>query len=188
MNVVAAQSDLRDGYMSGAPGVLASALSWFAAAFTAWQVSPEQSIWVLFVGGMLIYPAGLVIAKALGARGDTDKGNPLTPLAIATTLWLIFSLPIVFGVSLYRIEFFFPAMLLVIGGRYLTFGALYGMRAFWVLGLTLAGAGFLLAWFNAPTAIAALTGAAIELVFALALFVIHTRWRKLQETQHVAVT
>lgn len=182
MNLQDAQAEFRRGFISGAPGVLASALAWFAAAFTAWRISPEQSIWVLFIGGMLIYPAGLVIAKLLGASGAASKANPLTPLALATTFWLMFSLPIAYVVSLYRIELFFSAMLLVIGGRYLTFGALYGMRAFWVLGFALAGAGFALAYFNAPVAFAAVTGASIEVLFALVMFVLHARWRRANAT------
>lgn len=182
MNFRDAQVEFRQGFMSGAPGVLASALAWFAAAFAASRISSEQSIWVLFVGGTLIYPAGLVIAKVLGASATASKANPLTPLAMATTFWLMFSLPIAYVVSLYRIELFFPAMLLVIGGRYLTFGALYGMRAFWVLGFALAAAGFALAYLSAPTALAAVTGASIELLFALVIFVIHARWRRAQTT------
>lgn len=180
MDIGAAQSEFRRGYMSGAPGVLASALAWFAAAFTAWRAAPEQSVWVLFIGGMLIYPAGLVIAKVLGASASASKGNPLTALAMATTFWLIFTLPLAYVVSVQRIELFFPAMLLIIGGRYLTFGTLYGMRAFWALGLALAGAAFVLAWLKAPVAIGAVTGAAIELIAALALFVLHARWRQSQ--------
>lgn len=168
--------------MSGAPGVLASSLAWFAAAFTAWRISPEQSVWVLFIGGMLIYPAGLLIAKILGASAAASKTNPLTPLAMATTFWMIFSLPIAYIVSLYRLELFFPAMLLIIGGRYLTFGALYGMRAFWVLGFALAGAGFALAYLSAPVALAAVTGASIELLFAVVIFVLHAGWRRAKTT------
>lgn len=178
MNLSAAQSEFRHGYMSGAPGVLASAFAWYAAAFTAWRISPEQSVWILFIGGMLIYPAGLIIAKLLGASATASKDNPLTALAMASTFWLIFSLPIAYVVSLQGVELFFPAMLLIIGGRYLTFGFLYGMRAFWVLGFALAGAAFLLAPLNAPPAVCAVTGATIELVFAVTLFVIHARWRR----------
>ncbi len=176
MDISAAQQDMRRGFLSGAPGILASSLAWFAATYVAWRLSPEQAVWVLFVGGMLIYPVGLVIAKLCGASGDFSKGNPLGGLAIATTFWLIFSLPLAFVASLQLIEWFFPAMLLVIGGRYLTFATIYGMRLFWVLGLALAGAGFLLGWAALAPVLSALAGASIEIVAALAAFVLHARW------------
>ena len=173
-----AQRDMRDGYFSGAAGILASSLAWAAAAAATIFVSAETAVWVLFAGGMLIHPASIVICKVLGARGNHAKENPLAPLAIATTFWLIFSLPIVYVVSLQRMEWFFPAMLLVIGGRYLTFALLYGMRIFWALGLALAGAGFALGYIAAQPAIAVVAGAGIELVFAVVVLMLHAAWKK----------
>lgn len=178
MDVNTAQQDMRRGYVSGATGILASSLAWFAATFAAWRFSPEQAVWVLFVGGALIYPASVVIAKLLRASGKMTRGNPLGGLAGATTAWLIFSLPLAYVVSLQRLEWFFPAMLLIIGGRYLTFATLYGMRLYWALGVALAGAGFLLAWTAAAPVATALAGAAIEFAFAIIAFVLHARWSK----------
>ncbi|HVK79091.1 MAG TPA: hypothetical protein VM915_00630 [Verrucomicrobiae bacterium] len=175
-----AQLDMRRGYVSGAGGILASSLAWAAAAATAILVSPAQSVWVLFIGGMLIHPAGLVICKLVGASGGHEKANPLGALAGATTLWLIFSLPLVYVAHLQRMEWFFPAMLLVIGGRYLTFATIYGMRLYWALGLTLAGAAIALVLLKANAQIGAVTGSAIELVFAIAALVLHARWSKAQ--------
>lgn len=182
MDVSAAQHDMRRGYVSGATGILASSLAWFAATYTAWRISPEQSVWVLFVGGALIYPVSVVLAKLLGASGAFSKGNPLGGLASATTAWLIFSLPLAWVVSLQRLEWFFPAMLLVIGGRYLTFATLYGMRLYWALGIGLAGAGFLLGWVAAQPVVSALAGASIELTFAIVAFGLHARWSSASKT------
>jgi len=112
-----AQADMRFGYYSGAAGVLASSAAWLTAALVAWQVSPKQAVWVLFAGGVLIHPVGVLIARMLGRPGRHAPGNPLAPLAFATTLWLIFSLPLAYAASMLRLEWFFPAMLLVIGGR-----------------------------------------------------------------------
>lgn len=170
------QSDMRSGYCSGGAGVLASAIVWAVASVTAFVASPQQSVWALFIGGMLIHPAGVVICKLLGSSGNHSKGNPLGSLAWASTLWLIFSLPLAYAVSLQRIEWFFPSMLLVIGGRYLVFSSLFGMRMYWLLGLALAGSGFLLGTAMAPPAVSALAGAAIEASFAAAVLVMHRRW------------
>jgi hypothetical protein len=66
-------------------------------------------------------------------------------------------------------------MLLVIGGRYLTFQTLYGMRVYWALGALLCAAGLLLGMLRAPPPVSATAGAAIELAFAFAVFVIARR-------------
>lgn len=175
-DLAASQSDMRHAYCSGGAGVLASALAWGVAAATAWLASPQQAVWALFVGGMLIHPVGVLLCKLLGARGAHAKGNPLGSLAWASTLWLIFSLPLAYVAALQRIEWFFPAMLLVIGGRYLVFATVFGMRLYWVLGLALAGAGFALGRVAAPPVVSAVAGAAIEAAFAAAALLAHRRW------------
>lgn len=176
MTVEAAQADMREGYYSGAAGILASALAWSVAAGFAFFATPREAIWALLVGGMLIHPVGVLICKGLGARGAHTKGNPLGLLAGASTFWLIFSLPLAYGLGLQAPAFFFLAMLLVIGGRYLVFATIYGMRLYWVLGLVLAGAGFALAVLKASVFAGALAGAVLEAVFAIACVVQHRRF------------
>jgi hypothetical protein len=162
---------MRLAYLSGAPGIFTSAAVWLAAATTALVASPEQAVWVLFVGGALIHPISILLCKAFGHSGKHAPGNPLAPLAFASTLWMIFCLPLVYGVSLLRIDWFFPAMLLVIGGRYLTFSLLFGVRLYWVLGLALAVSGYLLGRAGVVPAWSGFSGAAIELVFATVILV-----------------
>lgn len=177
VTVLQAQSDMRRGYYSGAAGILASALAWTVSAATAVLESPEKAIWVLLVGGALIHPVGLLICRLLGAPGSHAKGNPLGLLAGASTFWLIFSLPLAYGLGLQKPAWFFAAMLLVIGGRYLVFGTLFGMRLYWALGLALAAAGFALAWVGAAAVVIVAAGAAIEAVFGVACVVAHRRWQ-----------
>lgn len=174
-NLSQAQADMRYAYFGGASGMLASSMTWLCAAIAAMQTSPKQAVWVLFIGGMLIHPAGVLISKLFGRPGNHAKGNPLGSLAWASTLWLIFSLPLAYAVSLLRIEWFFPAMLLVIGGRFLVFSSLFGMRIYWGCGLALAGAGYFLGQANASPALSAFAGAAIEGTFAAIIFVLHRR-------------
>ncbi len=169
---------MRAGYLSGAPGVLASSLAWAAATGAAIFMSPQQAVWVLFIGGMLIHPAGMLIGKVLGAPGTHTKANPLAELAGASTIWMIVCLPLAYVASTAMIEWFFPAMLLIIGGRYLTFGTLYGMRFYWVLGFALVGAGFGLGVLAPAPAVSAGVGSAIEFAFAIVGFVLHGRWAK----------
>lgn len=180
MTVAAAQADMRDGYRSGAAGILISGLVWAASGASAFLSSAEQAVWVLFVGGALIYPVSLALCKILGSRAGNVKENPLAGLAMATTFWLILSLPLAYAAQLVRIEFFFPAMLLIIGGRYLTFATIYGMRLYWILGFALAGAGVALGYVGAAPHVSAVIGSAIELAFAIAAFALHGKWAAAQ--------
>ena len=170
-----AQADMRFAYFGGASGMFASSIVWLCAAIATIQTSPKQAVWVLFIGAMLIHPVGVLISKLFGRPGNHSKGNPLGPLAWASTLWLIFSLPLAYAVSLLRIEWFFPAMLLVIGGRFLVFSSLFGMRTYWGCGLALAGAGYFLAQTNASPTLSAFAGATIEATFASVIFVLNRR-------------
>lgn len=155
--------------------MLTSAAVWLAAATTALLASPARAVWVLFIGGALIHPASVALCKALGRTGAHAAGNPLALLALASTLWMIFCLPLVYGASLLRIEWFFPAMLLVIGGRYLTFSLLFGIRLYWVVGLTLAAAGYLLGKAAVAPAWSGYAGAGIEAIFAIVVLVAYFR-------------
>lgn len=182
MTIDAAQSDMRRGYYSGATGILASAVAWAASAGTALAHSPERAIWVLLVAGMFIHPVGLLLCRLLGASGAHTKGNPFGLLAGASTFWLIFSLPIAYVVGLSNATWFFAAMLLTIGGRYLVFGTVYGMRLYWALGLVLASAGVALVLLRASPVLAAAAGAGIEFAVAAVAFAQHRQWMRLDET------
>jgi hypothetical protein len=164
-----AQADMRHGYCGGGAGMLASAILWLAAGVVALRLAPQTAVWTLLVGGMAIHPAGMLIARLLGRPGMHGKGNPLAGLAGATTVWLIASLPLAYAASRLHIEWFFPAMLLVIGSRYLTFETLYGLRAYRYCGLALLAAGLVLGRAMSAPALAALVGGAIEAGFAIAI-------------------
>lgn len=168
-DLASAQADMRQGYFGGAAGMAASAAAWLVAAGVALRGSPEQAVWALLVGGMFIHPAGMLIARLLGRSGTHTKGNPLGLLAGASTVWLIACLPLAFAASRLHVEWFFPAMLLVIGSRYLVFHTLYGDTAFWPCGLALVATGCLLGTVLAPPALSALAGGGLEAAFALGL-------------------
>lgn len=164
---------MREAYAGGGPGMFASALAWLAAGLVAVQVSPERAVLALFAGGMLIFPVGVLLTRALGYRGQHTHGNPLGTLALETTVWLVLSMPIAYVVSLYRVDLFFPAMLLVIGGRYATFATIYGARVFWVCGGALVAAAYALAMLKAAPVTGAFAGAAIEAAFAVWIVTTH---------------
>jgi hypothetical protein len=167
--LIDAQRDMREGYFDGAPGVLASATAWAVAGLLSLR-SPATGVVALLLGGALIHPLGVALARALGRRGRHARGNPLGPLALEGTAWLLACIAIAVGVAALRIEWFFPAMLLAIGGRYLTFRTLYGLRLYWLLGGVLCMAGIALALAHASVPVAAIAGAVTEVLFAALLF------------------
>jgi hypothetical protein len=166
-----AQREMRFAYYGGAPGMLTSAAVWLVAGIVSVVASPARAVWALFIGGMLIHPVSVLLTKAIGRPGKHSASNPLGSLALATTFWMILMLPLAFGVSRLRIEWFFPAMLFIIGGRYLTFSTVFGTRIYWFCGAALALAGLALGRASASPELGAFSGAAIEALFAATLFV-----------------
>jgi len=164
MTIDEAQQDLRHTHLGGAPGVITSGSIWLIAAAVTAFVGVKAGIATLFFGGMLIYPLGVVLTRALGRSARPRTGNPLVALAMQSTMMMMFGIVIALGVAMIRPDWFFPAMLLVIGGRYLVFATIYGLSVqYWSLGCALAGAGMLLAIGNAPPATSAMVGGLVEI-------------------------
>lgn len=170
MKIDTAQADMRHAYLGGSAGIFASSLAWLSAALVAHLVSPRAGIAALFIGGMLIHPAAMLLSKLLGRPGNHAKDNPLGRLAIETTIWLLIAIPLAFLLSFQRVEWFFIAMLATIGGRYFTFSTLYGLRIYWAIGAALALAAFGLAATHAGAVTIVFAGGIIELVFAGIVF------------------
>lgn len=160
---------MRMAYLNGSSGVLVSGFVWFISGLVAIYLSPDQAVWTLLIGGVFIHPVSILLNKILGATGAHDRDNPLGGLALQGTIFMLMCLPIAYILSFQKQEWFFMAMLLVIGGRYLTFVTLYGMRMYLILGLGLGVAAWLLFALNATSYISIFTGSAIELVFGFIL-------------------
>ena len=165
-----AQADMRRGYFCGAPGILVSGLVWLAAGLVAAVVSEKSAVLTLLFGGAVIHPLSVLFARVVGRTGTHTAGNPLGRLAIEGTFWLLAGIAIAYGMQVLRLEWFFPAMLLLIGGRYLTFQTLYGLRIYWVCGGILCLLGLGLALARVPAPVGAFAGAGIELVFSALVF------------------
>lgn len=168
-SILEAQADMRQAYLNGAPGAISSGSIWVLAGVVAYMVSPMSGILTLVIGGMFIFPFSLLIGKLLGCRGKHNKSNPLAPLAMENTFWMLLSIPIALVLAIYKQEYFFPAMMLVIGGRYLTFCTLYGLKIYYALAITLVVFAILVLAIKAPMFVGGLTGGVIELVFAVRL-------------------
>lgn len=169
-NIKQAQSEMSHNYKYGATGVVVSGLMWLISSFVAYNYTPKQAVWTLLIGGVLIHPISIVLNKILGVSGTHSKNNPMGSLAMEGTFFMLMCIPLAYGLSLQRVEWFFQGMLMIIGGRYLTFKTIYGNRLFWILGGVLGIAAYILFSFNAQSYISALTGAGIEILFGLFIY------------------
>ena len=170
-SVAQAQADMSIGYGDGAVGILVSGFVWLMSSIVAYQFSDKQAVWTLLIGGMFIYPLSVLLAKTMKIKGEHTKGNPLGNLAMEGTIFMLMLLPIAFGLSLQHTAWFFQGMLLIIGGRYLTFASIYGNRVYWILGAALGSAAWILFSLNIQSFGSALTGSLIEIVFGVFVFI-----------------
>ena len=165
-----AQQEMREAFYDGAPGILVSGFVWASAALVCYTQTVERGIWALLIGGVLIHPVATVLTKALGRSASPSKDNALPALAAATTVWLIVCCAMAFGLSRQNPEWFFPAMMAVIGSRYLVFATLFNRAVYRALGGALVIIGLAAIWLRLQPLQSAALGSLIELCVAVAVF------------------
>jgi hypothetical protein len=167
MNISDAQKEMRSRFVGGFYGQLVSGILWLVSASLALWSSPRAGIVALVAGGFFIFPLVELLVRVGGVKEPLSKENSLRELGMQVAFVLPASMPLLVPVGLYRLNWFFPAMMILLGAHYLPFVFLYGMRMFAVLAVLLIGGGILIAlyWSESFSAGAWLTGAAL-LVFA----------------------
>jgi uncharacterized protein YacL len=165
-----AQKDMDYSYYGGATGVLVSGLIWCIAGLIGLTYSTQASMYALFIGGMFIFPLSMLMSKVLKRSGKHKPENPLSKLAMESTIIIFVGLFLAFLVASLKVEWFYPIMLLAIGVRYLVFNTLYGNRTYWALGAVLMLAGVFCMLFNANFIIGAFVGGVTEVLFSLLIF------------------
>lgn len=168
MTVAEAQRDMRIGLLGGFMGQLVSGLLWLVSAASATWGTQRSAITILVVAGFFIFPLTKLGLKLIGHRARVSPDNPLNGLGMQSAFVLPVSLLVVAAAALYRIEWFYPAFMIVLGAHYLPFVTLYGMRMFYLLAGILVGAGAVLALYaRMPFSAGAWLTAAVLLVFAV---------------------
>lgn len=169
MTILDAQRDVRRVFRNGSVGGYVSAALWFASAACATWAGPAPAIGVLVAGGILIFPVTRLVLALLGGPSGLPAGHPMNALGTQVALALPLGLPVAGGAALYRLDWFYPAFMVLVGAHYLPFAFLYGRRAFVVLSGVLVAGGLWLGLYG-PRVFAAggwITGGAL-LAFALA--------------------
>jgi uncharacterized protein DUF7010 len=132
MNISDAQRDVRTTFLGGFPGQLVSSTVWFASAALATWFSTKSAILALVFGGMFIFPLTQLLLRVMG-KPHSLPGHPTNALAIQIAFTVPIGLPLVGAAALHRLNWFYPATMLVVGGHYLPFMYLYGMWQFGAL-------------------------------------------------------
>jgi hypothetical protein len=151
MEVQDAQREMRTVYVGGFWGQLLFSILWLASAALGTWATPRASILTVVIGGFFIFPLVKLLLRLQGRTASVSGENPFNNLAIQAAFVLPFSMLLLVPVGLYRLNWFFPALMVLVGAHYLPFASLYGMRMFLFLAGILIAAGLFVVYFFGGT-------------------------------------
>jgi hypothetical protein len=145
MLVKDAQSEVRSVYVGGFFGQLVSSTIWLVSAGLGAWISPRAAIIELIFCGFFIFPITQLLLRLTGRPASVKIENPLGFLGMQIAFALSLSMLLLVPVTAYRLNWFYPALMILVGAHYLPFTFLYGMRMFIPLSAILVGGGVVLA-------------------------------------------
>jgi hypothetical protein len=167
MDIADAQREIRTRFVGGFYGQAVSGLLWLISASLATWSTPRSAITTLVAGGFFIFLATELLVRVVGGKGPLSAPNSLGHLGMQVAFVLPLSMPLLVPVGQFRLNLFYPAMMILLGAHYLPFVFLYGMRMFGVLAALVAGGGIVIAmYFSSSFSIGAWYTGAILVLFA----------------------
>jgi len=145
MDIQDAQREVRSVYVGGFYGQLVSSVIWLVSATLGTWVTPKASILTLVISGFFIFPLTQMLLRLSGRRASVSRENAFHSLGMQIAFVLPFSMLLLVPVGLYNLNWFFPALMILLGAHYLPFATLYGMRMFLFLAGFLIAAGVVIA-------------------------------------------
>ncbi len=145
MDIQDAQREVRSVYLGGFWGQLVTSVIWLASATLGTWVTPISSILAVVIGGFFIFPITQMLLRLSGRRASVSRDNPFNSLGMQIAFVLPLSMLLLVPVGLYRLNWFFPALIILVGAHYLPFASLYGMRMFLFLSVILVAIGIVVA-------------------------------------------
>jgi hypothetical protein len=142
MDIAEAQRDVRTVFLRGSVGQLVSGLLWLGSAALGTWYSHRSAIGFLVIGGIFIFPLTQLVLRAMGRPASLPTGHPMNGLAMQVAFTVPLNLFVVAGATMYRLNWFYPALMIVVGAHYLPFIFLYGMWQFGLLAAALITAGW----------------------------------------------
>jgi hypothetical protein len=168
MNIIEAQREMRTRFLGGFYGQLVSGILWLVSAILATWSSPRAAITTLVAGGFFIFPVTELLIRVGGGKRALSAANSLYYLGMQAAFVLPLSMPLLLPVGRYYLNWFYPALTILLGAHYCPFVFLYGMRMFAVLAALLVGGGMVIAlYLSSGFSVSAWYTGAILLVFAV---------------------
>jgi hypothetical protein len=167
MQVADAQREVRTTFVGGLWGQMASAVVWLLSAALATWSTPRAAMTALVAGGFFIFPMTQLMLRMSSRKASLSRENPLGGLAMQIAFTVPICMLLLVPVAMFRLNWFYPAMMIIVGAHYLPFVFLYGMRMFFLLSGALAGSGVVIAlYFSRSFSIGGWIGGVLLLVFA----------------------
>ncbi len=189
MDIRDAQREVRSVYVGGFWGQLVSSVIWLTSAALGTWVSPRASILAVVAAGFFIFPLTQMLLRLSGRPTRISRENPLHWLGMQVAFVLPLAMLLLVPIGLYRLNWFFPALMILLGAHYLPFSFLYGMRTFLFLAVILLALGVGIAlWFSATFSLGGWSGGLVLFVFAWILRSIAIKEARAQVKTGVART
>lgn len=167
MLVQDAQREVRTVFVGGFWGQLVSSTIWLASAALGFWATPRAAIFTLVIGGFFIFPVTQLLLRLAGGPASLTRGNPLNNLGMQIAFTLPLSMFLLVPVTEFRLNLFYPALMILLGAHYLPFTFLYGMRMFFPLGAILVCCGVAIAhYFPGSFSLGGWIGGLMLFVFA----------------------
>ncbi len=151
MNIQDAQRELRSNTLGGFFGQLIYSVIYLVSAALGTWVTPKASILAVVIGGFFSFPLMQIVLLLSGRPARVRRDNPFHWLMMQVALVLPFSMLLLVPVGLYRLNWFFPALMILVGAHYLPFATAFGMRMFLFLAGTLIAMGVVIALYFSAT-------------------------------------
>lgn len=167
MDIGDAQRENRTRFAGGFYGQLVSGVLWLVSASLATWSTPRAAIMILVLGGFFIFPTTELLIRVAGGRSPLSPQNSLRYLGMQVAFILPLSMLLLLPVGQYRLNWFYPALMVLLGAHYIPFVFLYGMRMFAVLAGLVVGGGLVIAlYWSSSFSVGAWYTGVILLVFA----------------------
>ena len=148
MDIQAAQREVRSVYIGGFAGQLVSSVIWLLSAALGTWGTPKASILTVIIGGFFIFALTQMLLRLWGRCASVSRENLFHSLGMQVAFVLPFSMLLLVPLGFYKVNWFFPALMILVGAHYLPFATLYGMRMYLFLAGILIAMGVVIArWF-----------------------------------------
>jgi hypothetical protein len=139
MQIDVAQREVRSVFVGGAMGQAVSGIIWLLSTVAGVWMGIRYGILVLAIGGAFIFPLTQLALKLSGRKASLSRENPFNQLAMQIAFIVPLCLPLIGAATLYNVNWFYPAFMLVVGVHYMPFIFLYGMWQYAILAAALIG-------------------------------------------------